>query len=306
MKKEWDLRYREIHQNNGFLLADISHVLNWNIGLDDDGNKALKLRGAFNLQTISGTKFMNVRQYSNGEQQTILFSLLDNELDDQFFYFVDDLIESTRNCQTDSQGYNCTIENYLRWKKMFQNKPKELLSETQIMGLIAEVLFLKRVLIPKYGTTIAVHSWSGQKLTHKDFSLDDTWYEIKAVSMSKNEVHISSLEQLNSNKPGELVIFKLEKMSSEYDGIKLNNLILDTADSILETTVREDFLGEVSRQGFALNERYDDYVYRVSDPNHYTVNDDFPKLIPDGTCTEITKAEYWLSIPQLEKYRVSI
>ena len=92
------------------------------------------------------------------------------------------------------------------------------------MGLIGELLFLRDYMIPTYGEDNALLSWSGSELTHKDFSLKDCWYEVKAISTGKGSVRISSLEQLQSSIEGELAVFQLEKMSPVYDGVTINKL----------------------------------------------------------------------------------
>ena len=64
---------------------------------------------------------------------------------------------------------------------MFINAKRDLLSEFQILGLMGEILFLREFLIPKYGEKMALLGWSGQELTHKDFSYANEWYEIKTI-----------------------------------------------------------------------------------------------------------------------------
>ena len=51
-------------------------------------------------------------------------------------------------------------------------------------------------------------SWSGQELTHKDFSMENTWYEIKTIGCGQQNIKISSLEQLDSVYDGEIVVFQ--------------------------------------------------------------------------------------------------
>ena len=77
---------------------------------------------------------------------------------------------------------------------MFSQK-KELISDEQIKGLIGELLFLTDNMIPNYGETRAIQAWSGQEMTRKDFSIDDTWVEVKTIDFGKPTVVISSLEQ---------------------------------------------------------------------------------------------------------------
>ena len=83
-------------------------------------------------------------------------------------------------------------------------------------------------LAEQIGLENALKSWSGQELTHKDFSYGDSWYEVKTIHRGIPAVKISSIEQLESSTDGELVVFFLEKMSAAYNGVNLNKLILET------------------------------------------------------------------------------
>ena len=47
------------------------------------------------------------------------------------------------------------------------------------MGLIGELLFLRDEMIPTKGLDAALESWMGPEKTHKDFSYDNDWYEVK-------------------------------------------------------------------------------------------------------------------------------
>ncbi len=66
--------------------------------------------------------------------------------------------------------------------------PKKMLSESEIMGLMGELLFLRDFLFEKYGKGEALKSWSGQELTHKDFSYNNKWYEVKAIHSGKTQL----------------------------------------------------------------------------------------------------------------------
>jgi hypothetical protein len=173
---------------------------------------------------------------------------------------------------------------------------KKLLTESEIMGLIGELLFLRDFLFEKYGKGEALKSWSGQELTHKDFSYNDKWYEVKAIHSGKDSVKISSLEQLQSTNEGELVVFSLEKMSPSYDGIKINPLALNIL-NLLELDVQKDmFLNCILAQGFTFLENYDEYVYELTSLTRYLVDSSFPKLTRDVLNEAIIKVQYDLSL----------
>ena len=187
---------------------------------------------------------------------------------------------------------------------MFNTGKNNLLTEAEIMGLIGEILFLRGYLSEKVGISEALASWSGQDLTHKDFSFQDRWYEIKSISSGKPDVKISSLEQLDSENDGELIVFSLEKMSEAYAGITLNNLVFKTAELFTIQSERELFLTKTAIQGYMYNNYYDSFVYEVNSMNRYLVSEDFPVLTRDKVPNEVIKASYSLDLAQIKKYMI--
>lgn len=189
--------------------VDTDHILELYIGLDEKGRKSIELRSAFNPRKVKGTSAIEVNQYDNQKYKTIRFSLTDEEISGLFYTFCDDLIEQTRDLTDKKGGYNAIVVRFHQWKKMFVSSKKDFLNESQIMGLIGELLFLRDQLSKRIGLPEALRSWSGQELTHKDFSYGDTWSEVKTIRRSSQAVHISSLEQLDSEHDGELAVYAL-------------------------------------------------------------------------------------------------
>lgn len=288
-----------------FSRVDNNHILGLHIGLDDKGRKCIELRTKkFSVRRITGTNVIEVGQFKNNNYYSIRFTLINDEMSGLFYKFCEDLVEETRTLKLEEEGYQAVVERYLQWKRMFVSSKKDLLTEIQIMGLIGEILFLKGNLAERIGLSNALKSWSGQELTHKDFSYKDSWFECKAISRSTLTVKISSLEQLDSNVDGELVVYSLEKMSEVYNGISLNNLILDTAKLFETAEEKEDFLSKVALQGYEYNTYYDSFVYEISSFHRYLVNDDFPKLTRKQINKAISSASYVLSMPEIAPFEI--
>lgn len=289
-------RFRSISGINIFTRISPLHVIDLYVGLDDHGRYAIKYRGHFKPESkIKSVAGIEVNQYQNEDFNTLQFSLTYNENKELFFTFCEDIIETTRIISDKRNAYKIILDRFYSWKKMFA-APKNLLSESEIMGLIGELLFLRDFLFEKYGKGEALKSWSGQALTHKDFSYNDKWYEIKAIHSGKDAVKISSLEQLQSINDGELVVFSLEKMSPSFDGVKINSLALEILDMI-ELDVQKDlFLSAILSHGFTFNENYDELVYAVISMTRYLVDTSFPKLTRDDVKEAILKVQYDLSL----------
>lgn len=293
-------RFAEFFRPSFFSRVDTNHILDWHIGIDEYGRKSIEYRSNFTARRVQGTKYINVCQYKNEKYSTIRFSLCDKALEDLFFKFCDDMVEKTRCVSDASLGYNAVIDRFSLWKKMFVSSKNDILSEEKIMGLIGEILFLRNFLFDKYGTGKAIDGWSGQDRTRKDFSYENIWYEAKALSFNKNTISISSLEQLDSKQQGELVVVLLEKMSSSYSGISLNQLVLDTFDFIKNQDEKELFFAKVETSGYIYNTAYDEYVYTLKNIRRFKVDDFFPKLTPSNIPFGVVSAQYEISILTLK------
>ena len=115
-------------------------------------------------------------------------------------------------------------------------------------------------------------------------------------------MRISSLEQLDSDKNGELIVYSLEKMSPAYNGISLNKLILETRQMFSSADEADTFLAKVAMQGYEYNNYYDEFVFEVSGLMRYKVTDQFPKLTHANVPKEITKANYDLALAEIMSY----
>ena len=294
--------FKEFTSPSFFKRIDSSHPLNIYIGRDKDNLYALEFRGNFKPKPLRSSTFLRFNCFKTEDNQiALVISLADNSLFDNFCVFCNDIIESCRNCSSDQDGFRCICDCYFRWRKLFQKKSK-LLDENEIMGLIGELLFLKDYLFENIDYQTAISSWTGWDKTHKDFSYSSIWYEIKSVNASKNSVKISSVEQLSSSIVGFLVVFKLEKMSPTFDGIKVNKLATEILNILPTDEMKEEYLGKLSNFNFSFDSDYDDFVYDISRVLHYRVENNFPRLTRDEIPNAIIKAQYEISLSEIDEY----
>ncbi len=297
-------KFTEFNRPEYFSRIDNVHILELHLGLDEKGRKAIELRYPFTPRKVTGTSAIEVNQYKKEKYNTIRFSLIDEEISGLFYKFCEDLIEQTKDLKEESAGYQAIINRFFQWKKMFVSSKNIFLTEPEIMGLIGEILFLRGNLAERIGLSNALLSWSGQELTHKDFSYENMWFEAKAVSRGAQSVRISSLEQLESDNDGELVVHSLEKMSTAYNGITLNKLILETRNMFTSNDDKDTFMSKIALQGYEYNNYYDDFVYEISNFKRYLVNSDFPKLTSKLLPGAIRKAMYEISLVDIASFEI--
>ena len=295
--------FSEHYEPGYYKLIDRTHPLSLYIGADIDGHYAIEYRGDFKPLKVKSSTAIGIMQFETDKNKSIVFSLLDSSMLSTFCAFCEDMVETTRLASNNNSGYTLLINRFYAWQKLF-HQAGNLLDEKRIMGLIGELLFLEQDLIPKYGKSKALESWTGTEKTKKDFSLDGTWFEVKAITAGKSVVGISSYEQLDSEVPGNLVVFQLEKMSPEYDGISLNKLVKQIFKELDVEALKDLFLQKLSDVGYSFESSYDTYVYIIHSEGIYEVDDSFPCLRRDEKLDAISQVKYDLLLAKIENFRI--
>lgn len=291
---------------NSWKLVDESHPLKLYVGIDEEGRYALEYMGSFvHNKNVKSSKLIEINHYKmSKDERSMVLSLTDTSCLREFCIFCNDLVDSTSKLSKFSKkGYEILCNLYFTWQKMFKSH-SEILSEHEIKGLIGELLFLKDEMFPLWGISNSISSWTGPDASKKDFSIENTWYEIKTIEYGKKTVGISSLEQLESLVDGVLVVYQLEKMSSGFNGITLNNLINEILHMVSLLPDKQLFIDKLHKVGFSFSDVYDEYVYDKRELSKYRVNESFPKLVKNRVPQAIAKAAYEITLSEIIKYKL--
>lgn len=292
-------KLESVEHSSQYVRVSVNHPLELYLGKNEKGYLTLRYNGDFTPIKVIGTNLIEIKQVKTSNYNSILFSFISEENITLFYHFCEDIITETESYQG-NEGYKEIINRYNQWKKMFTGSNK-VLTENEVLGLLGELLFLKDVAIPTYGTTDGLNSWSGPEPTHKDFSYKNDWYEIKSINTFKNSVSISSLEQLDSELEGHLVVYSFEKMSPSFSGISLNRIVSEIIRDLSFDTDKDIFLNKLKQVGYSYNELYDNYVFNLIKKESYLVNDDFPRIKLDDLKKGITKVQYEVLLSLIEK-----
>lgn len=272
------------------------------LGKDDTGNYAFEFRGNYVPVKISSSDVIVVTQLKSRDCYTLRFSLDNKDLLEYFCTFCEDLFESTKGINKDAEAYNQLSNRYFSWKKLFKSHAGSM-SDSEIIGLLGELLFMDERMIPEWGVQIALESWTGPEKVHKDFSTENVWYEIKTINSGKDTVRISSLEQLDSDKKGYLVVYDLEKMSPSFNGVKLNQLVQKLLHE-MGPDERENFISKLSLYNYDFSTIYDAFVYSVVGCSTYVVKESFPRLSRSNIPLTISKVQYDINLSDIDDYKL--
>lgn len=274
------------------------------IGRDDDARYSFDFRGKYKPVRISSSDVIFVEQYKDGDMLTLRFSLENNDLLEYFCTFCQDLLDSVKVTSDDETAYHTLRSRYYSWRQLFRPDNARL-TEAEIMGLIGELLFLKDHMIPERGIDVALESWMGPEKTHKDFSDQQDWFEVKTISFGKESVRISSIEQLDSDIDGTLVVYEMERMSPSFEGIRLNQLVNSIIALLVNTHQRETFMAKLQLFGFDFSNENDSLVFALRNQNMYRVDrENFPRLHRALLPVAISRAQYELLLTEIEPFKL--
>lgn len=275
-------------------------------GKNSDGNYRLAFLSKSQPPLIDSTNSLKVVQWS---ENTNLFwtcvDLIDDRARTVYYILGNDLIAAALSKTDDADAMIAVKNRFYSWRKMFQ-RASTFMTEEAYKGLFGELFVLNHIMIPQFGVEKAIRGWGGPDKTAKDFSINDTWWEVKTISVKSSTITITSLAQLESNVDGHLVAVKVERMSDAYDDgeCMVSELMDSIVSQIKEDELREVFLTKLVAYGYSINNEGDNYRYSVDAVARYAVGNGFPRLThKEVPFSEITNISYELSLPAIEQYK---
>ena len=308
MKINFEEQFSKLQANEDILKkVDTNNEIKIFFGLSKEGKKRLAFQSSNVIEQIESTKIINVNYYRDSENYWLSFDLEDNKFQNLFYTFCSDMVNSLSGLSDAKNELEYIKNRFYNWKKMFQNVTIKELSEEKEQGIFGELYFLYKYMIPKYGVDTSILSWAGPLKFNKDFSINDTWYEIKTSSVSSTNIKITSLSQLDSENEGFLSVVKVEKMSQEFNGnlSSVYNLIQLIMSQITTIKVQDDFLNKLVEYGLGPDNNFGSRQFDVKNVKLYLVNNKFPRLTKNEiTYEEIDNVSYLLNLTGIEKYKV--
>lgn len=283
---------------------DADYRVNIFLGYNDDGHMSMVITEPGRETLVKSSKLIDVKLKRREDQKMALtFDLLDANYKAMFLLFCKDII-----VVCEKAGSQLAISNALvrwkYWKEMFGKKKSNILDKMEIKGLIGELLELRDTFMKCYGEATAIQGWMGPLLGHKDFEIEDTWYEIKTVSENAIQVNISSLEQLESEVDGHLVIVRLEEASSVSDlAINLNKIVISLINMIEDPENMDLFQTRLDNMGYVPDQEYDNYNFIFKGRQSYSVTESFPRIQRKNVHLSIGNAKYTILLDGISEYK---
>lgn len=296
-------KFENEKKNRTFRRIDGEHQLDIFLGYNEESKPTMIIIVCGKEVNIESSRSIEVKLFKKDDSRiSISFSLLDVSMEAIFYKFCEDIIESSRNINK-LNALNYIVGRWNCWRLMFKKNANELLNENQISGLLGELIFLKEYMIPKYGECVAIKAWMGSEKSHKDFEVEDTWYEVKTIRSGALTIKISSIEQLDSENLGHLNVVVLDKTNEKCSkSISLNNYVNELQEMLGDFENELIFRNKLGQAGYCYDEEYDKYNYRFIESKKYTVDERFPRIKKEDLADAIVKASYDILINEIQKY----
>jgi hypothetical protein len=232
----------------------------------------------------------------------LVLTLNDKELKDLFVTLSADLLRATAKLgRQDSGGLAIVVKRLLRWQELLGKARSQLLSSSEVIGLIGELLFLRDFMLPALLVNDVLHSWRGPYGDEQDFLLGGRIIEIKTqLSTSDEHLNIGSENQLDTMSGPIMVCHQTVYVPSteEAGALSLNGLVAELAEQISksDTAALHLFEAALIHVGYLKNEEYERPLWLLNTRSFLEVRETFPRLsaadIPEG----VDRVRYQVSL----------
>jgi hypothetical protein len=204
LKEKWgEVVVKESHPFY-YKKIDDSCITDLNIGLSNKKEKCLVLvlpkniMGQDSFPELSrpiNRRNIELKLHQNRE---LVLLLKDDFYFDEFLEFV--IVVHSKISQLDELNSPLSfVKTVNDWLEFFNPSSSDSLSDSVVLGLLAELLVLERLLEDSQPSLVnsQLKGWKGPYHSPKDFQLDNLEIEVKYKNEDKNSVTISSEFQLN-------------------------------------------------------------------------------------------------------------
>ena len=298
-------------------LADSSHPLDFRIGKDS------KARYVFQLDAAEDSEFSSALPRLVGmdceldsiHNNQCRFSLTLHHQTDflNFRLMCTGLMLSTERLEAtqSAAGMLLVLDDLHRWQEMLRRRRDKLLTRSEIIGLVGEMLFLRDVLEPPLGILSSLRCWNGPDGHEQDFVFGGTIFEIKTqIVTSDRRIRISSEDQLDAAQ-GRIMVCNqgLAQFSvSDPTARTLNSLVTEI--SLLAKNAGEkacDLLDIILlRASYEPRDEYDEEAWLLIDRALYDVRDDFPRIERRDLRPGVENVTYSIRVSDCQRYAVDL
>ena len=300
-------KWSDLKNQKGYMQrVDPNHPLDFFVGINEKGYDQLVLITVVEPAQMRSSKALDVEKNKRKDGRwATQISSVDSNNQDVFARLCLDLVENTYTSNSEQEGINRVTSRFLAWQKLFASM-HETLSISVLKGLTGELNFANYLIEKGISKDKVISAWMGPNGADRDFILNNKWFEIKAISTGKDKVTISSLNQLETDIKGNLIIYFIDEASKIDDkGISILNQINNMREGLSNAPEASRMFEEkLVSLGFVDKKIYNDIYFTLNGIAYYNVNEKFPRLVTENVPSEIVGVKYDLSLVGIEPWKI--
>ena len=228
-----------------------------------------------------------------------------SDLNDVFTVVVENILFELRKHKNKTDYISVLKERIEKWREFFRNPRQKKLSESEVIGLIGELTFLKTLYINDiiYG----IDMWNGPVKAAQDFQSSSIAIEVKTSSAKTLEsVRISSEMQLDSDGRNALFLGVYRVCQNDNNGFTLPDLI-DELSSMMNLHHKERLFAKLLCLGYSKEDRdYYNKKYIITEHEFYKVGEGFPRITKGTLPKGVYNSVYSLALMECADFKVEI
>ena len=260
------------------------------------------------LPALAGIQAMFLKAENTTDKNRFVLLLKERVKWEIFLSLCTDLVQTTRHAESSSLAIQALLRRLAHWQEFLKRIRPDILPEETIKGLIGELLFIKKHLVPAFGIAPAIKFWQGPEGLPQDFNVNDSAIEVKCQSgATAPNVRITSAEQLCPQLPEMyLYVVTLGKTTPDNEeAISLPQLISDLRKELEfeETGIIERFNDLLHMIGYIYSDLYLDYCYILTGQNMFQVDDSFPRICAEDIPLGIDRLSYHIDLSACGRFK---
>jgi hypothetical protein len=199
-------------------------------------------------------------------------------------------------------GVRALLGRLHTWERFITKFGPDRLSNEEVVGLFAELHFLKCEIISVLDPASAVRAWRGPYREPQDFRFRSVAIEIKAsAARAPAGFRVANLDQLDPGIRELLMVYHVVLDANSTSGETVPRLIANIRASMtsVDAGAAADFDASLIEAGY-LDIHSDSYEqpYSVHQARWFKVADTFPRMTRDNVMPGVTEASYGVSLEQ--------
>ena len=292
------------YYSGGALKLAVDHPLEWYVYYTTMGYKSIVIVTQKPMKKLNSSLSIDVESNQRKDKKyATSFNLIENKQEEVFIAMILDIISFSK-VEMENLAIQKVVFRYNQWLKLLNHKNEAILGCNEQKGLLAELMFLKEKIESGMPIATAIAGWIGPEGGDQDFVYSSSWYEIKSTGTASTEISISSVEQLDRDDEGELIIYRIDKCAPEqpkaYTLYGLVYILIDLISSHGESS--DELRSKLLAAGYIDLKEYDNQYFNITSKKTYYVNDRFPRIRRKDISIEITNLEYQINIPSIKVF----